>query len=354
MKMIRIGLVFLLIAAQPIFAQQFFPEDTDRYVIDHAELLSPEQESYLRDILEELYEKRDIEFAVLTISRMSDYGHTGAIEPFATALFNEWGIGDAERNDGVLLLVSRFDRELRIEVGAGYGNALNGPMQRVINRQIVPYFRLDDYPKGIEEGVKEVIYQITDRYPGEFDSPWLTRTFNTSKRSLATLGWWLLAPFVLAAPYGVRVFRRWRRNRPRICRIDGQMMRRCLEETEDDKLSAGQLVEERLESVDYDVWYCDQCNHVKVEAYRAWLSRYGACRECGFRTLEGDTRTLRRATYSSTGLQETDYNCHHCQAHYTVQRTIPKKTKSSSSGSSRSSSSRGGGRSSGGGASGSW
>ncbi|MDX8353156.1 TPM domain-containing protein [Cognatiyoonia sp. IB215182] len=349
-RSLKAGALLLLLSFGAAFAQSF-PPDNDFYVNDYADLLTDAEEDELRATLDELFQARDIEFTVLTIPRMLDYGHTGSIESFATALFNYWGIGDADRNDGLLLLVSRFDRELRIEVGAGYGDTLNGPMQRVINNKIVPYFRLDDYPAGIRAGVDEIIFQVTDRYPGEYDSPWIERAWNGFKRLLVNLGWWLIAPFALVSPFVVRLIRRMQRNRPRICPNDGSRMRRYLEETEDDSLSPGQLVEERLESVDYDVWYCDRCDHVTIEGYRAWFSRYGACRECGFRTVEGESRTIRAATYSSTGLREADYNCHHCNAHYTVQSTIPKKRKSSSS--SRSGS-RGGGRSSGGGASGSW
>ena len=352
MQFWRAAVIALLLAATPIAAQTF-PEDVDLYVNDYANLLNETQESELRDVLEELFQARDIEFTVVTIEQLSDYGHTGSIESFATALFNTWGIGDAERNDGLLLLVSRFDRELRIEVGAGYGDTLDGPMQRIINKQIVPYFRLDDYPLGIRAGVDEIIFQVTDRYPGEYDASGLQHGWNTFKRFIVNLGWWLLAPFAAIVPFGFQLFRRYQRNRPRKCPNDGSPMRRYLEETEDDSLSEGQIVEEHLKSIDYDVWYCDRCDHVTVEAYRAWSSRYGACRDCGFRTVEGDSRTIRSATYSSSGLRKTDYTCHHCSARYTVESTIPKKTKNSSSSGGRSGG-RGGGRSSGGGASGSW
>jgi uncharacterized protein len=351
MRIWRVAVVLWLLVAAPLAAQTFPEDAADFYVNDYADLLTDAQAEEIAIVLDELFQSRDIEFTVLTIPRMADYGHTGSIESFATALFNTWGIGDADRNDGLLLLVSHFDRELRIEVGAGYGDALNAPMKRVIDNKIIPYFRLDDYAAGIRIGVDEVIYEVTDRYPGEYDNSGAAQLWANFKRFLVNLGWWLLAPFAALIHFGIKIYRRYQRNKPRTCPNDGNRMRRYLEEMEDDSLSPGQLVEERLESVDYDVWYCDRCEHLTIEAYRNWFSRYGACRECGFRTVEGDSRTIRSATYSSTGLRETDYNCHHCNAHYTVKTTIPKKTRSSSSSSSGG---RGGGRSSGGGASGSW
>ncbi|MCK0097238.1 TPM domain-containing protein [Yoonia sp. F2084L] len=348
-KSLFAGALCFVLWVSAAFAQGF-PEDLDFYVNDYADLLTDGQEQDLRAILDELYTERGIEFTVLTISRMSDYGHTGSIESFATDVFNAWGIGDAERNDGLLLLVSHLDRELRIEVGAGYGTTLNDPMGRVIDTKIVPNFRLDEYADGIRAGVEEVIYQVAGATPGTYDASPFQQWWISIKRFITNLGLWLLAPFAAIVPFVVGFVRRIRRNRLRICPTDGSRMRRYLEETEDDSLSPGQLMEERLESVDYDVWYCESCDHVTIEGYRAWFSRYGACRECKFRTVEGDSRVVQSATYSSTGLRETDYNCHHCQARYTVTTTIPRKKRSSSSGGS----SRGGGRSSGGGASGSW
>lgn len=345
------GVLFFSLWVSATLAQDL-PEDTDFYVNDYADLLTDGQEQDLRAVLDELYTERGIEFTVLTIARMSDYGHSGSIESFATRLFNAWGIGDADRNDGLLLLVSHLDRELRIEVGEGYGTTMNDPMARVIDTKIVPNFRLDEYADGIRTGVEEVIYQVTGATPGTYDASPVQQWWINFKRFITNLGLWLLAPFAALVPFVVRLVRRFKRNRPRTCPNDGSRMRRYLEETEDDSLSPGQLVEEQLESVDYDVWYCERCDHVTIEGYRAWFSRYGACRECSFRTVEGDSRVVKSATYSSSGLRKTDFDCHHCNAQYTVTKTIPRKTKSKSS--SSSGRSRGGGRSSGGGASGRW
>ena len=328
---------------------QTFPEDTDFYVNDYADLLTDAQETNLRAVLDALYTSRDIEFTVLTIRQMSDYGHSGSIESFATSLFNAWGIGDADRNDGLLLLVSHLDRELRIEVGSGYGTTLDAPMARVIDTKIVPNFRLDEYADGITRGVDEIIYQVTGTTSAALDSTALEQRWAGVKRWIANLGWWLIAPLAALVPLGIQLFRRIKRHRPRKCPNDGNRMRRYLEETEDGSLSAGQLMEEQLASVDYDVWYCDHCDHVTIEGYKAWFSRYGACRECGFRTLEGESRVTRPATRTTTGLRKTDCKCRNCHAEYVVTASIPVISNSGSS-----SGGRGGGSSSGGGASGSW
>ncbi|MEO3414685.1 TPM domain-containing protein [Roseovarius sp. CAU 1744] len=347
----RFFAAFLALAlSAPASLAQTYPAYEELYVNDFADLLTDADEDEIRGDLRELRNELGIEFTVVTIGRMGDYGHDGAIEPFATGLFNHWGVGNASRNDGVMMLVSRYDREMRIEIGSGYGDAKNAPMKEIIDNVIIPNFRQDDYAGGIAAGVDAVIYDLTGSWHGEYGAPFYVKAWNALMRIISWLGSWI---YVIAAPLlllPVQAYRRWKRNHPRTCPNDGSEMHRLDEGWDDSHLQEGQITEENLKSVDYDVWQCPQCEHVTIEAYRAWFSQYGACRSCKFRTLEGDTTTVEPATTSSTGKQRIDYQCHHCHDTYTVWRTIPKKSKSSSS----SSSSFGGGSSSGGGASGSW
>ncbi|MFZ5963617.1 TPM domain-containing protein [Thalassococcus sp. BH17M4-6] len=341
---------FLAIAFFPIATSaQTYPAYDELFVNDFADLLDSDQEDAIRTELQELREATGIEFTVVTIANMSDYGHEGPIEPFATGLFNDWGVGSAETNDGLMMLVARYDRVMRIEVGAGYGRSQDAAMKSIIEEDILPHFRNDDYARGIDTGVDEVIYQITGTWPGEFDTSTAQKWVSRIWRFIEGLGNWLWAGAAGIAGLAVQAWRRWQRNKPRNCPIDQRQMTRLDEDWDDNHLQQGQILEETLKSVDYDVWHCDKCGHVTVEAYKAWFSRYGACRQCGFRTVEGDETILRSATTSSSGLKRIDYSCHHCGDAYSVERVIPRKSKSSSG-----SSSFGGGRSSGGGASGSW
>ncbi|QGY00135.1 TPM domain-containing protein [Roseovarius faecimaris] len=341
----------LLLLALPAQAQTY-PEYEEIYVNDFADLLTPEEEADIRADLKELRDKRDIEFTVVTINLMFDYGHTGAIEPFATGLFNYWGVGNARRNDGVMMLISRFDRKMRIEVGSGYDISLNAPMKRIIDNDITPHFKADNYPKGIRRGVDAVIYELTGAYPGAIDGNILQKSWSTARRWAEILKWALLPIGGVAGGFGFYLYRRFRRYRPRRCPVDGGKMQLLAEHWDDKHLKEGERREEELKSVDYDVWICPDCEHLTIEAYKSWFSRYSACRACGYKTLEGTTTILQSATTTSTGRKRIDYECHHCDEQYSVTKTIPKVSKSSSS--SGGSSSFGGGSSSGGGASGSW
>ncbi len=343
-----LAVVFAALTAISTQAQTY-PDYTEIYVNDLAGLLPEQDEDRIRDKLKELRVARGIEFTVVTINRMSDYGHQGGIEPFATGLFNYWAVGNAERNDGVMLLVARYDRKLRIEVGSGYGVSKNAPMQRIIDEEIVPSFKRDDYVTGIEDGVDAVIFDLTGSFPGEYDANLAQKALSRGRRFLDWIGGWI---FVILAPllgFPVQAYRRWQRNKPRICPNDGSRMERLDEGWDDKHLQKGQITEEELKSVDYDVWQCPKCDHVTIEAYKAWFSRYSACRSCGYKTVEGDTEILQAATTASTGTKRIDYHCLNCDDRWSVTRIIPRKSSSSSS-----SGSFGGGSSSGGGASGSW
>lgn len=330
---------------------QEYPAYNDIYVNDFAGILDLGHESILRRNLTDLRENDGVEFTVVTIRSMNDYGHDGNIEPFATGLFNFWGVGNATRNDGIMLLVAVEDRVLRVEVGSGYGPEMDLEVQRIIDRVILPEMAQENYATGIMAGVDAVIADLRGIEGGDLDQPGYTPD------DMPVPFWdrfaaWFYAATTPVAAFAAWVFLKWRRRRPRICPKDGTKMARLGEDYEDSYLTAGQQAEESLKSVDYDVWECPTCQHHTVETYRKWFSRHGACRSCNYKTVESDRTTLESPTYSSTGRARVDYSCQHCSEAWSATEIIPKKTRSSSS--SSSSSSFGGGSSSGGGGSGSW
>jgi uncharacterized protein len=139
---------------------------------------------------------------------------------------------------------------------------------------------------------------------------------------------------------------------------------RKLSEQEDNKyLDAGQIAEEAVKSVDYDVWISDEPDDILIFSYKRWFSSYGACPKCKYKTYFKEyDRVITSPTYSSSGTGERKHTCTNCRHSKTVRYTIPRKTKSSTSsssygsygGSSSYGGSFGGGSSGGGGAGSSW
>jgi len=89
------------------------------------------------------------------------------IEDFGYQLGRQWGIGQKDKNNGALFIVSRDDRKLRIEVGYGLEGKLTDAQSAVILNQIVtPAFRQNDYAGGITRGVA-AIFEALNADPGK-------------------------------------------------------------------------------------------------------------------------------------------------------------------------------------------
>lgn len=144
---------------QPIFAQ-VYPDFQSTTVNDYADVLDPSNEATLTTRLLELREERGVEMTVLTLQSQNDYAPGQSMERFATGLFNHWGIGDASRNDGIMVMVLVDDRAMRIELGAGYPVAWDRVAQDVIGDHFLPAFRAEDYQTGIMQGTAAVMEEI--------------------------------------------------------------------------------------------------------------------------------------------------------------------------------------------------
>lgn len=168
--LLKIGLIYLIVIllssldSTTVKGQGGYPSPTDDYVNDYTSVLNEPDTEGIRKMFKELENKTGIEAVVVTINSIRDYG-TGdtTIESFATNLFNIWGIGHKRENNGVLILVAVKDRKCRIELGAGYGRRYDSLMKQVIDTNMIPYFKADDYSRGIYEGARAVIEKVTKR-----------------------------------------------------------------------------------------------------------------------------------------------------------------------------------------------
>jgi uncharacterized protein len=134
------------------------PADRE-FVRDMADMLTPNDEQEIRTLCDKLLTDKATPIIVLTIDRMQDHGGEGMrIETFARLLFDQWQIGHAELNGqiwntGILLLVSQGDRKARIELGAGWKRDKDQLCLQIMNEQIIPRFKQQDFSGGIKAGV---------------------------------------------------------------------------------------------------------------------------------------------------------------------------------------------------------
>ena len=139
-----------------------YPQPDNGYVTDLAGMLSAEEEEQIETWLWQVEYRTKVEIIVMTINSINDYPGTdnSSIETFATGLFNTYGIGNMPKNDGILLLVAKNDRKVRIELGAYYGHQRDADAQRIIDNEILPAFRHGDYATGIRDGTKAIISEF--------------------------------------------------------------------------------------------------------------------------------------------------------------------------------------------------
>lgn len=139
-----------------------FPNPDAGYVTDIANILTHEQEEEIESWLYTTEKRTNVEIVVVVIDSIQDYPGTpnNSIEKFATGLFDTYGIGNMTKNNGVLLLVAIKDRKARIELGAGYGRRRDSDASSIMDKEIIPNFRNDNYAKGITNGVRGIMREF--------------------------------------------------------------------------------------------------------------------------------------------------------------------------------------------------
>jgi uncharacterized protein len=150
--------VFLLCLLSTLaFAALDFPALTGR-VVDQANIIPAASKSALDSKLQTLEDKSGIQLVVATVKSLQG----GDIETYANQLFRAWKLGEAKKNNGVLLLIAPSEHKVRIEVGYGLEGTLTDALSSVIIASaIVPRFKANDFPGGIERGVDGIIAVLT-------------------------------------------------------------------------------------------------------------------------------------------------------------------------------------------------
>ena len=140
--------------------------ESDRYreslrplgqVSDWAEVFTPAQRAELEVRLAEFRKSQGVQLAVVALPSLQG----GEIDDFAVKLFQQWGIGEKGKDNGVLLLAAIGDRKLRIEVGYGLEGVLNdAKCGRIQDEFIIPRFKEGQYAQGLIAGAGAIIQAV--------------------------------------------------------------------------------------------------------------------------------------------------------------------------------------------------
>ena len=122
-----------------------FPPLTGR-VVDQANIMTAQSRTDLETKLKELEDKSSIQLVVATVKSLQG----SDVETYTNDLFRYWKLGEAKKNNGVLLLIAPAEHKVRIEVGYGLEGTLTDALSSVIiSSAIIPRFKTGDFSGGI-------------------------------------------------------------------------------------------------------------------------------------------------------------------------------------------------------------
>ena len=362
----------------------------DSWVTDQANILSTATKAELNQIVSQLEAKNGSEIAVVTVPETAP---SATPKKFATDLFNYWGIGKKGKDNGVLLLISKGDRQVEIETGYGVAKILpNARVRNIIAVAITPKFKKGDFDGGTLAGTKALVVALKSNAlpptnvgvvnsprPNLNDQQLIDTTKSTLLCWLAGIGsvGALLAfirykvsrrPIFIESEGRSRISNKLWLRRPLHCAVCLQPMKKLDGTSVSPHLSKPEQVAHKIGSVKFESWQCLNCHPhptglgMHIRAYIVNAHRFKNCPNCQELTVESNRKVIRDPTESDEGRRIITDDCHCCSYHCETEEIIPclpPPTSVSSGNDSFSSGSSGGdsfggGSSGGDGAGGSW
>lgn len=253
MRLLQVLLVSLLSLSATILAAQTFPDPRNTAVNDYADMLPDEAEARITETLDDLTRDTKADVTIVTLSSVQFYAQNLSVADYGTALFNAWGIGDADRGDGILLLIFRDDQELRVELGEGFDDAAQDRAQSVVNELIIPEFKNGNFVDGIEAGATGIADRVVRNTAAQL---------STAEGGDSNLLWYILGGVgaIIAAIFGLnrRAAAKLAATPCASCGVAGQLSKERVTITEATELEEGNG---EIRTT------CGACGHVVAEPF---------------------------------------------------------------------------------------
>jgi uncharacterized protein len=189
----KTALTVLLLLTLPIQAERSIPPRNGRTVVDTAELLSPDGEARIEQEIAAFGQATKAQLAVLTIPSLKG----DILEAYALRVAESWKIGHTEREDGLLILLSKKERRIRFEVGNGLEGVLNDARCGDIIRGMTPYLEGGNFELGILYAIGSCESYITGRPPAR--RPSATASTRRTQRNLPPVAFFILLVLILVS-----------------------------------------------------------------------------------------------------------------------------------------------------------
>lgn len=341
--------------------------DSTQFVSDPDRVLTPQETTSINNVLDNIRATTTVEPVLVVVNSIDG----DDIDSFATSLFDLWKIGKQDKDNGLLILVVMDMRKVTIRTGYGLEGVLPDVVcGRIIREVIAPSFRNGAYGEGLLAAASVIRTILSDpdtrgeilsgqgevRHAGATSELWhfyvtfvgivalcmscyvlfvllanLRRDpyelYNRLKRlrmsslvvTFISLGMGL--PALLIVVLGMKFCR----SRRRVCPNCKAKMRKLSEEEDNKYLTPSQDKEERLKSVDYDVWLCDKCGEVDIYPFISKNTPYQECPNCHAKamTLVAD-RLIQSPSIRHEGRGVKIFHCANCGKDTLLTYVVPK------------------------------
>jgi uncharacterized protein len=159
-----LGLTCLLFTFQTALAQNKIPELWNHRVHDEAKVLSQQTIDNLEHKLKVFEDSTTNQMGILIISSLNGE----IIEQYALRAAKEWKLGQADKDNGIVMVVAVDDHKMRIETGHGLEGALPDAISnRIIRNEMAPRFRRGDFDGGVTAAVDAINLAIKGEYKAD-------------------------------------------------------------------------------------------------------------------------------------------------------------------------------------------
>lgn len=343
------------------------------FVCDPDAFLTRQQTAALNAGLMNMMKSSSVQMAVVVVNSIGD---ADPVE-YAVEVGTLWGVGQSSNSNGVILLIVMDSHDIALQAGYGMEGVLTDVVCKyIIEQRIVPMMRNNNLYGAIEAAMQSVASiiqndpQIAEQIRGydnrmaekakknretlllaatvacalifigsfvymiviwrrsrSFKADWYSRSRLWRKTLPVTLGLGILSAgagliFFLLALWR---YRYWR-TRTRKCHRCGARMHRLGEEEDNAYLDSAQDTEEKLGTVDYDVWLCEECGEVERYPYYSQQTKYTACPHCGAIAYATEYERVKvPPTTRSEGVGERVKRCHHCGYTHSDDFRLPRR-----------------------------
>ena len=183
------SVIFITILVSTIVPAYAAPTQ-NMMVTDNGEMLTEQDEQEISEMLYSINRQTGIEYLVYTIKSLNDED----IETCANRLFRTTGLGDKEKDNGLLLLISYDDRKFRLEVGYGLEGDIPDTQAANIINTMTPYFKEGNYGDGVKAAVKQTAVVLNNSGEYTISEDWAAQAAanNETNQTVLYIKLWFL------------------------------------------------------------------------------------------------------------------------------------------------------------------